>query len=555
MKKWFCLLNILFLLFALGTQCAFAADFETMEIRLNATPIEMKAVVKEGYIYLPVRAISEFLNYNVERSEADQTVTISSTDKVISLNFKDSRISVNDHDYFMAGGSVIINDSIYMRADFFSDNFALKVQWDKIQGVVFLDNIKENAISIRTIKESSESKALKLNLQYPVIDGLENKLVQDEINKSFKQLAEDAAKEGAENVAKLAPFVIEYPDRPSQCVTYFNYKIKYNQNDMISIVFQDYQYAGGAHGSTLQTSHTVNLKTGNQYALKDLLKENADYVSIISSSIKTQLNERNLTRTLFAPFNNISNEQYYYLSNNGVIVYFQQYEILPYVAGIQEFTVDYSLLNNLFKEPNMVKYDLQDPKQKEDSQLFSDMYAEVDSIVKSFVEIKNGDKSITMLLFNIVDSAKQGKVINCVYPLNTTVIEDVIKEWGQPNKTEYVALAKGSYADFPEHKVVFGFNKGSQIFEVQSFDTSLQQITLDKVLEVLGKPVYTNKSNGEVIIGYIAGTDYKLLLAFSENPDKTGNLKLDHYSVFYPRGTVNIMSGDPGREWSVMSVN
>ena len=40
----------------------------------------------------------------------------------------------------------------------------------------------------------------------------ENKLVQDEINALFKQLAENAAKEGAKNAAELAEYAKEHPD-------------------------------------------------------------------------------------------------------------------------------------------------------------------------------------------------------------------------------------------------------------------------------------------------------------------------------------------------------
>lgn len=639
MKKRNYLISGLILILVLSTQYVFAADSGALTIKLNGTSIEAKAYEREGSLYLPVRKVCEPLGYDVGWSQTDQTVTIDGNGKSISLNFKESKIKSNDHDYFMTDGNVVIGNRTYMKADFFSDYFPLKIQWDKAKNPVRINSITENTIKIKTVKEASETRALIKTVQYPQIEGLESKVIQDEINGIFKGLAGSAVQEGIKNVADLAPYVLQNPDMPSQCETYFNYQVKYNQNNVLSLIFLDYQYAGGAHGSTVESSYTINLKTGKMYSLKDLFKEKTDYSSVISGSVKRQLNERGLTEGLLEPFNKISDNQGFYLSNNGIMIYFQQYEILPYAAGIQEFLVENALLKDLIAEPDLFKddgllyknellgfglkfpqdwaenyeivsttdgikvyyiplekslqkeilfsvinygteaqwnkdwhsleqkagvingdvyayidradfpYDPTDPKQMADSQIFSDMYSKVDSIAKSFMEIPNSDKSATMLLKSILDTAKKGKVINSIYPANTTVIEDVIKEWGQPYKTDYIAEAKGIYDQFPAHKVVFGFNKGSQIFEVRSFDMSLHCITKTKALEVLGKPDYTNKIDGEEVIGYKTGGDYHLLLVFSEDISKTGDARLDHYSVLYPQGTVNLMSGDPGREW------
>lgn len=51
----------------------------------------------------------------------------------------------------------------------------------------------------------------------------------------------------------------------------------------------------------------------------------------------------------------------------------------------------------------------------------------------------------------------------------------------------------------------------------------------------------------ERIIGYKVNDDFKLLFVFSDSKSEVS--VLDHYSVLYPRGTVNSMADDPGREW------
>lgn len=158
------------------------------------------------------------------------------------------------------------------------------------------------------------------------------------------------------------------------------------------------------------------------------------------------------------------------------------------------------------------------------------------------------DTSIA-LLQDMRQLAEQGKVINCDFPVKTTVLEDVKKKWGEPDKVDWVPAAKGNYATYSSRAVVFGFNKGMQIFEVRSYDKQLQNISLAKTKEVYGAPAYDVKVNGEEIIGYTAGQEFKIELVFPIPTNSSPDPRLDHYLVLYPKGTVNSMADDPGRQW------
>jgi len=153
------------------------------------------------------------------------------------------------------------------------------------------------------------------------------------------------------------------------------------------------------------------------------------------------------------------------------------------------------------------------------------------------------------LLLNMKLLAEQGKVINSTFPVKTTVIEDVKSQWGEPDKTEWIASAKGNYATYANHAMVFGFNKGSQIFETRSFDKQLQKLSLAKTKEVYGIPAYDVKVNGEEIIGYTAGQEFKIEFVFPLPTNSNSDPMMDHYLILYPRGTVNSMADDPGRQW------
>jgi hypothetical protein len=157
--------------------------------------------------------------------------------------------------------------------------------------------------------------------------------------------------------------------------------------------------------------------------------------------------------------------------------------------------------------------------------------------------------STESLVFNLLVFAQQGKVINSDFSVKTTTIEDIEKVWGKADKIDYVASAKGRYATYTSHNVVFGINKGDQIFELRSYDSRLKSVTITKAKDVLGTPVYNVKNNGQEIIGYTAGSEFKVEMVFPQPTKDNPNPVMDHYNVLYPQGTVNNMADDPGRQW------
>ncbi|WP_459477952.1 YjgB family protein [Clostridium saccharoperbutylacetonicum] len=170
------------------------------------------------------------------------------------------------------------------------------------------------------------------------------------------------------------------------------------------------------------------------------------------------------------------------------------------------------------------------------------------------LENKNEDSSKTennqdSILKNIKTLAEEGKIINSDFADKSFNISDVEKNLGKADNAEWVTDAKGYYSTYSKYKVVFGSNKGGRIFEVRSFDSSLNNISLSNVEKYFGSPNHNVTVNNEKILGYVAGSDYKILFVFKVGADSKEDPKLDHYSVLYPQGTVNSMAGDSGREW------
>lgn len=136
----------------------------------------------------------------------------------------------------------------------------------------------------------------------------------------------------------------------------------------------------------------------------------------------------------------------------------------------------------------------------------------------------------------LFEQAKEGKVPNIPYAAHTGDIEEIEKAWGKADKTEQAG--NGMYATFTNKNVVFGFNKGSQVFDVRSYHAELKLITLQEIEKALGKPASVKVNGNDKIYVYKVNDQFELKFVI---PNSTG--KVNHISVFSPEDSINKMAG------------
>lgn len=132
--------------------------------------------------------------------------------------------------------------------------------------------------------------------------------------------------------------------------------------------------------------------------------------------------------------------------------------------------------------------------------------------------------------------AKEGKVPNISYAAHTGDIEEIEKAWGKADKTEQAG--NGMYATFTKKNVAFGFNKGSQVFDVRSYHAELKSITLQEIEKALGTPASVKVNGDDKIYVYKVNNQFELKFVI---PKSTG--KVHHISVFSPEDSINRMAG------------
>ncbi len=191
---------------------------------------------------------------------------------------------------------------------------------------------------------------LSYKIEYPQLLTLENKKNLNKLNKYYTDeallLQKQIKTEYYNNALEEYLFSIKnnYPVRQHEIMS--DYKITYNENNIFSLYFDEYQYLGGAHGTTIRNSDTWDLNNINKIYLNDLFKKPIDYQKYIINEVNQQIKYEMKNTEIFMYFSDFRknvttkfDKDNFYLVPQGIKFYYQLYDIAPYVFGIPEYLI------------------------------------------------------------------------------------------------------------------------------------------------------------------------------------------------------------------------
>lgn len=208
-------------------------------------------------------------------------------------------------------------------------------------------------VTFRTYSDKTENH--EANIDVPRIETEDdNLLIKDatqEVNKSveeytnmlIEQYNEDIKENGKENHYGM--------DTSYEVVT---------DNDKIFTLRIDTVISEGGSVNFSKFYH-INKSTGKIFELKDLFKENADYVTAISDDIKKQMLEQmaaDESKSYFYSmddmqeenFTEIKPDQNFYMNDKEeLVIVFDEYEVAPGYMGIVEFTIPSEVTSSIIK--------------------------------------------------------------------------------------------------------------------------------------------------------------------------------------------------------------
>lgn len=198
------------------------------------------------------------------------------------------------------------------------------------------ENFKEVQYEIVDKKYKSQNNYLVIDVIIPQINKVsaDSKLgmINSKIVKWTETWINDVKQIADEYFKGVTP-----PIGPYQLFARYNVV---NKQDITSFYIDYYQFTGGAHGITTRMSYNFDNVTGKELTIKDLFKKGYDYKTVINNEISNQIQkEKEKYFTGKDGFNGIKDTQGFYIKDGNIVIYYQVYEIAPYVTGIPEFYI------------------------------------------------------------------------------------------------------------------------------------------------------------------------------------------------------------------------
>lgn len=117
-------------------------------------------------------------------------------------------------------------------------------------------------------------------------------------------------------------------------------------NQSISFYQEEYLYTGGANGSTTRKGQTIDVLTGKKRKLCDFVVHQKTCHACIITSILYQIENSAMPSMYFEDYKSLVvenfDEQNFYLTKEGIVVFFAMYDIAPHSSGIPTFLIPYN---------------------------------------------------------------------------------------------------------------------------------------------------------------------------------------------------------------------
>lgn len=211
----------------------------------------------------------------------------------------------------------------------------------------------------------------KMQFNYPWIKAALNDQAKDSLNKYIKSTLlknySQASPPATLDSMALA-FFKDYQETKNE---FSEYKLSWELNNTISIVYNDnsivsfqsefYHFTGGAHGNSGIYFANFNSQNGRRLALPDLLvsgyeKELDNIAEKVFRKDKEISRDANLEEAgYWFVDNKFSLNENFGIKNEGLVFYFNSYEIAPYSMGPTEIVIPYSDIKKLINPGGLLE--------------------------------------------------------------------------------------------------------------------------------------------------------------------------------------------------------
>ena len=181
-----------------------------------------------------------------------------------------------------------------------------------------------------------------VNLQMPEFKNMSDANFQQELNSSYNQMVESWLADFSKQCEKNSSETEKYQFRLTQ-------KITYQTQYFLSVVGEIYILTDGVHGSSSRVVKNIDVASNHLLKLADLFQDES-FETAINREINNIM-EKNPEEyhDLWEKPTLSSQHENFYLSDDGLVIFYPPYELSYYARGFVEFCIPYKKLAGYWK--------------------------------------------------------------------------------------------------------------------------------------------------------------------------------------------------------------
>ncbi len=192
------------------------------------------------------------------------------------------------------------------------------------------------------VDESNPASAYNIAARFPylpiVVSGAEV------FNTAMQQYEDEVLDGFRQNAAQANQAPLEASDSYLQTRT----DVLYNQGNLLSLrVWVEFYTKGAAHPGRFARTFTFDLQARKMLALEDLFLPGAGYLPALAAFCQAEILARSPAFWPDGASADPANYRNWNLTENGLLITFDEYQVAPYAAGPQEVMVPFKALEGL----------------------------------------------------------------------------------------------------------------------------------------------------------------------------------------------------------------
>lgn len=203
-----------------------------------------------------------------------------------------------------------------------------------------------NTLYIQYVEDIGQNKYFYYDLKYPAIYNVKNGYFQvnENILKNLNETINSSVYSFKEGVLEEEEQINADNTNGNQSKVnykvYSDYDITFNKNHVLSLILNLTALDNNNPQYNDLYNYNIDLSTGKQLLLKDVFRPGVDYSKLVSDFINFKINQN---PAAYFPNTtvNIPEDQAFYITDNGIVIYFGLDEISPASNGIPKFLMDF----------------------------------------------------------------------------------------------------------------------------------------------------------------------------------------------------------------------